>query len=223
MNDDPSPPRTAPQDDLARTPVLSQELLTELIRTAQRKTFPRNTIVVLEGDIAETLYVILEGSVRVYVADDGGKEAELNVMGPGEYFGELMLGSQRRTASVKTLTPARLCVVQRPDFERVLADRPDIAFHVIHTLIHRIRVLTNSVSNLALMDVYGRVAQLFTESSREQDGRRIAPAMSQQKIADRVGASRSMINRILKDLTTGGYIRVGKTEIVLLKALPKRW
>jgi CRP/FNR family cyclic AMP-dependent transcriptional regulator len=73
------------------------------------------------------------------------------------------------------------------------------------------------------MDVYGRVAQLFTESSREQDGRRIAPAMSQQKIADRVGASRSMINRILKDLTTGGYIRVGKTEIVLLKALPKRW
>ena len=129
----------------------------------------------------------------------------------------------RRNAWVKTLTPARLGVVQRPDFERVLADRPDIAFHVIHTLIHRIRVLTNSVSNLALMDVYGRVAHRFTATSREQDGRRIAPAMSQQKIADRVGASRSMINRILKDLTTGGYIRVGKTEIVLLKALPKRW
>lgn len=204
-------------------PALPQALLEELVARSQRKVFPRNTIVVLEGDIAETLYVILEGSVRVYVADEAGREAELNVMGPGEYFGELMLGSQRRTASVKTLTPARLCVVQRPDFERVLADRPDIAFHVIHTLIHRIRVLTNSVSNLALMDVYGRVAQLFTESSREQDGRRIAPAMSQQKIADRVGASRSMINRILKDLTTGGYIRVGKTEIVLLKALPKRW
>ena len=84
-------------------------------------------------------------------------------------------------------------------------------------------MLTNSVSNLALMDVYGRVAQLFTESSRDRDGLRIAPAMSQQKIAERVGASRSMINRILKDLTTGGYIRVGKTEIVLLKALPKRW
>ena len=223
MNRDPNPAGPPLHDDLARTPVLSPELLEELIRTAQRKAFPRNTIVVLEGDIAETLYVILEGEVRVYVADEDGNEADLNVMGPGEYFGELMLGSQRRTASVRTITPAKFCVVQRADFERVLADRPDIAFHVIHTLIHRIRVLTNSVSNLALMDVYGRVAQLITESSSEQDGQRIAPAMSQQKIAQRVGASRSMINRILKDLTTGGYIRVGKTGIVLLKALPKHW
>ncbi|HPU53118.1 MAG TPA: Crp/Fnr family transcriptional regulator [Burkholderiaceae bacterium] len=223
MTGDSTPPVMASQEDLPRIPALSGDLLAELIKTAQRKSFPRNTIVVLEGDIAETLYVILEGTVRVYVADEDGKEAELNVMGPGEYFGELMLGSQRRTASVKTLTPAKFCVVQRPDFERVLADRPDIAFHVIHTLIHRIRVLTTTVSNLALMDVYGRVAQLFTESARDSEGQRVVPAMSQQKIAERVGASRSMINRILKDLSKGGYISIGKTEIVLLKALPKRW
>lgn len=211
------------RDAAARSPALPEEFLAQLVAVAQRKAFPRNTIVVLEGDIAETLYVILEGQVRVFVADEEGKEAELNVMGPGEYFGELMLGSPRRTASVKTLTPAKLCVVQREDFERVLAARPDIAFHLVHTLIHRIRTLTTSVSNLALMDVYGRVAQLFHESAQERDGQRYVPAISQQKIAERVGASRSMINRILKDLTAGGYIQVIKSEIVLRKALPKRW
>ena len=214
---------TSSRDAAARSPALPEEFLSELIAVAQRRSFPRNTIVVLEGDVAETLYLILEGQVRVFVADEEGREAELNIMGHGEYFCELMLGSPRRTASVKTLTPAKLCVVQREDFERVLAARPDIAFHVIHTLIHRIRVLTTSVSNLSLMDVYGRVVQLFQESVQERDGLRSVPAVSQQKIAERVGASRSMINRILKDLTAGGYIQVNKSEIVLLKALPKRW
>jgi CRP/FNR family cyclic AMP-dependent transcriptional regulator len=204
-------------------PTLPQALLDEFVARSQHRVFPRNTVVVLEGEPAEALYVILEGQVRVFVADEDGREVELNLMGPGEYFGELMLAEQRRTASVRTVTQARLCVVQRGDFEAVLAARPDIAFHVIHTLIHRVRVLTGNVASLALMDVYGRVARLLQENARAVDGRLTLPGMSQQTIAERIGASRSMVNRILKDLVAGGYLKVAKDEIEILRPLPRRW
>ena len=203
---------------------LPPELLDEFERLGQPRKFPKNTIVVHEGEPAEALYVIQEGRLRGYAAGEDGNEVELNTMGPGEFFGEMMLGSPVRAASVKTLTPARLVMIRRNEFEQILAARPDIAFVVIQTLIHRVMLLSKSVQGLVAMDVYGRVARLLQESSREVDGRAVVLGpLSQQAIADRVGASRSMVNRILKDLQEGGYISVARHEIVLHRALPKHW
>ena len=204
-------------------PVLPPELLAEFVRLGHSRSFPKNTIVVLEGEPAQGLYVIQEGRLRVYSSDDEGHEVELNELGPGEFFGELMLGSPVRAASVKTLTPSRLAMIRREEFERILAARPDIAFIVIQTLIHRVLLLSKSVQNLVSMDVYGRVARLLAEQAQHVDGRDVVPGFSQQAIADRVGASRSMVNRILKDLTAGGYISVARQQIVLHRALPKHW
>lgn len=226
----PSPPSLrhamqAPDDPSAapRSGTLPRELLDEFVRAGTARVVPKNTLVVRQGDPAQTLYVILEGRVRVFVSNEDGKDAELNVMGKGEYFGELMLASHRRTASVKTLVPSRLCMVDRQAFERILAARPDLAFHLIQTLIERVKALTEAVSGLALMDVYGRVVRLFLELAETVDGRQRVPAMSQQAIAEQVGASRSMVNRLLKDLTEGGYLTLGKDHIEIHRALPRRW
>jgi CRP/FNR family cyclic AMP-dependent transcriptional regulator len=202
---------------------LPQELLEEFARLGTTRSFPKNAVVVVEGEPADAMYLVLEGSLMVYVGDDSGKLVELTRLGPGHYFGELMLGSEVRTASVKTLTPVRLSMIRRAEFEAILRQRPDLAFHVIQTLIARVRTLTENVRGLALMDVYGRVARLLLESAQEIDGRRIVRGMSQQAIAERVGASRSMINRILQDLAAGGYVAAGRAEIELKKGLPKRW
>lgn len=202
---------------------LPPELFEEILRYGSARSFPKNAVIVVEGEPAEAMYLILEGTLMVYVDDESGKVAELNRLGPGQYFGELMLGSAVRTASVKTMTPARLCMIRRGEFERLFAERPDIAFHVVQTLIARVRLLTESVRGLALMDVYGRVARLLLDSAEEADGRRVVRGMSQQAIAERVGASRSMINRILQDLGTGGYIVATRGEIELKKGLPKHW
>ncbi len=202
--------------------MLPAELLEELSRSGTTKLFPRNTVVVVEGEPAETLYLVVDGSLVVYVDDESGKLIELNRLGRGDYFGELMLGSAVRTASVRTLVPSRLCLVGRREFEAVLARRPDLAFHLIQNLVARVKALTDNVRGLALMDVYGRVARLLIESANDQEGRRVAE-LSQQAIADRVGASRSMINRILHDLEAGGYVRIGRSQIELKRALPKRW
>ncbi|MEZ5652472.1 MAG: Crp/Fnr family transcriptional regulator [Burkholderiaceae bacterium] len=204
-------------------PFLSADVLTRLCARGRVHTFARNTVVVSEGEPAETLYVVLAGELSVYVSDENGKEIELNRLGKNEFFGELMLANAVRTASVRTIEASRLCLVHRSDFEAFVMASPEIAVQLIHALIERVTALTSSVRNLALMDVYGRVARLLLDASIVEDEKSVVPDVSQREIADRVGASAAMVNRILKDLTTGGYIRVSRKRIELLKELPKRW
>jgi CRP/FNR family cyclic AMP-dependent transcriptional regulator len=207
-----------------RHPTLPHELLAEFMRLGTTRVFTKNTIVVTEGEPAEVLYVVQEGTLRVYVSDESGREVELNRLGPGDYLGELMLDGHTRSASVKAITAARLTMIRRAEFEKILGERPDIAFLLIQSLIHRVRLLSRNVQSLVSMDVYGRMARLFTEMARPVDGRQVIKGrLSQQQIADRVGASRSMVNRILQDLIEGGYLQVSKDEMVLLRELPKRW
>ena len=204
--------------------VLPAALLEALAVLGHTRAYAKGTIVVSEGEPALSMYLIHDGHLRVFVSDEEGKEVELNVMGAGEYFGELMLGSQVRTATVQTMSRARLTMVTRAEFEQALAAQPTLAFHVIQHLIDRVRQLSRNVQGLVSMDVYGRVARLFNELARDDGSQRVVPGpLSQQKIADRVGASRSMINRILQDLAAGGYIEVSRERIVLRKPLPKRW
>jgi CRP/FNR family cyclic AMP-dependent transcriptional regulator len=203
--------------------LLPRELLEEFARQGTVKVFPKNAIVVVEGEPAESLYLVLDGELMVYVDDESGNVAELARLGPGQYFGELMLASAVRTASVRTLAQARLCMVRRVDFEAILRRRPDLGFHIIQTLIARIKALTENVRGLALMDVYGRVARLLLNAAGTDGEKRAIQGVSQQAIAERVGASRSMINRILNDLAAGGYIELRRGEIRLKRDLPKRW
>jgi CRP/FNR family cyclic AMP-dependent transcriptional regulator len=212
---------TAPAPTGAALPA---ELLDVLARRGQPRVVAKGALVVSEGEPALSMYLIHEGRLRVFMADDEGREVELNELGPGEYFGELMLGSAVRTATVQTLTRARLTMITREVFEKLVADDPRLAFHVIQHLIERVRTLSRQVQGLASLDVYGRVVRLFNELARDQAGLRFVPGpLSQQKIADRVGASRSMIHRILHELESGGYIAMGTDGIELKKALPRRW
>jgi len=212
-----------PRTEFRRMPALPAELLETLAAHGAERSYRKNAIIVVEGEPAEAMYLVREGELLVYIEDESGRQAELNRLGPGEYFGELMVGGQVRTASVMALTPVRLCMVRRPEFEQMLAHRPDLAFHLIQTLIHRMTQLTERMRGLALMDVYGRMLRLFGEMAAEVDGAHPVVRLSQQAIAERVGASRAMVNRIVQDLERGGYIACARGRIELLKALPKRW
>ena len=109
---------------------------------------PKGTLVVTEGEPALSMYVVLEGSLRVFVGNEDGREVQLNRIGPGSYFGELMLDGESRSASVQAMTKARLYMITRDAFRRRLAEQPELAFHVIQTLIHRVRALSRSVQGL---------------------------------------------------------------------------
>lgn len=171
------------------------------------------------------MYIVHEGELRAVVAGNGGRSVELNTLGAGEIFGELMLSGERRAATVEVTVRARLTRVTRDEVERLLAARPDLAIALIQRLVQRVRTLTHTVGRLASVDVYGRLVGLFDALAIDDgQGRRTVPGpLSQARIAERLGASRAMVNRLLQDLARGGYIEVSRQRIVLLKKLPPKW
>jgi len=197
--------------------------LRDFAERAVARTFPKNTVVVREGERTDSLYIIVSGRVKIYVSDEG-KEVALGEAGPGEYFGEMVLDEGPRSASVMTLVPTQFLVVPKEDFKEFVKKSPEFALHLILKLIKRVRTLTNDVKTLGLMDVYGRVARMLLDLAVERDGVLVIESKpSQQEIASRVGASREMVSRILGDLTVGGYIEVKGDRITIAKALPRIW
>jgi len=188
------------------------------------RSYPRNTIIVTEGDTTDSLYIILEGRVKAFVSDGEGHDMVLSTQGPGEYFGEMALDEGPRSASIMTLEPSRFLVVQKNDLRNFVMENPAFALSLIEKLIHRARSLTASVKSLALMDVYGRVARLLLELAENTGDKLTIPQrLTQQEIASRIGASREMVSRILKDLSSGGYLTQSRTGIVLHRKPPAHW
>jgi len=198
--------------------------LRDFAKHAVSRTYPKNTVVVSEGDETDSLYIIVSGRVKIYVSDEKGKEIVLNESGPGEYFGEMVLDEGPRSASVMTLEQTQFLVVPKEDFRGFVAGSPEFALHLICKLIKRVRALTNDVKSLALMDVYGRVARLLLDLAKERDGALVIENKpTQQEMASRIGASREMISRILSDLAKGGYIVAEGDRITIAKTLPPAW
>ncbi len=188
------------------------------------RSFPRNTIILTEGDETDALYIIVSGRVKVFLSDDAGKEVVLGTQGPGEYFGEMALDGRPRSASVMTVEPSQFAVIPKANVRDFVRDHPEFAVHMIEKLIGRIRTLTENFKGLALLDVYGRVARLLLDLAVDQDGKLVVgEKLTQQEIASRVGASREMISKIFKGLTLGGYVSVDKRSITIHKTLPRNW
>ncbi|MBK9244001.1 MAG: Crp/Fnr family transcriptional regulator [Burkholderiales bacterium] len=209
----------------ARIEALADPLVRDLARGGQVRSLARNTVFIQEGEKGESLYVILSGRVKVFVADADGREMVLDFHGPGDYVGEMSLDGRPRSASVMAVEPTVCSVLTRDALRAAIVANPDLAMNLICTLIERARIATENVRNLALMDVYGRVARLLLSLAVEQtDGRMVVPErLTQQDIADRVGASRDMVSRIFKDLTTGGYVTVADRQITINRKPPARW
>lgn len=209
----------------ARIEALADPLVRDLARGGQVRSLARNTVFIHEGEKGDSLYVILSGRVKVFVADADGREMVLDFHGPGDYVGEMSLDGRPRSASVMAVEPTVCSVLTRDALRAAIVAHPDLAMNLICTLIERARTATENVRNLALMDVYGRVARLLLSLAVDQaDGKMVVPErLTQQDIADRVGASRDMVSRIFKDLTTGGYVTVVDRQITINRKPPSRW
>jgi len=206
------------------TPPLQPETLRAIAATGVTRAFPRNTVLINEGDVGDSLYIVLTGRVKVFASNEAGREFVIDFHGPGEYVGEMSLDGARRSASVITVEPTTCTVVNRSHFRDFILAHPDFALHLIERLIHRVRVTTGNLKSLALSDVYGRLVRLLNALAESADGKQIVPEkLTQQDIADRIGASRDMIGKLMKDLISGGYLAVEDRTITILKKLPTGW
>ncbi len=203
---------------------LQSATLSDIATTGVVRTFPRNTVLINEGDLGDALYVILAGRVKVFSSNEAGREFVIDFHGAGEYVGEMTLDGEPRSASVMTVEPTTCAVVNRAQLRDFILAHPDFAMHLIERLIHRVRVTTGNLKSLALSDVYGRLVRLLNALAQDVDGRQVVPEkLTQQDIADRVGASRDMIGKLMKDLVAGGYLGVEERKITIVKKLPTGW
>lgn len=204
---------------------LSDKQIDFLSARSPSRNYPKGAIIVNEGDEGNALFVIQAGSVKTYLSDDKGKEVVLSTQGSGEYFGDLALFDDTpRSASVAALEPCKLMVISKNLFREALAEKPEIAFVLLKGLAIRVRSLTENVRTLALLDVFGRLVSTLYSLAVEKEGALIVEQkLTQQELANRIGASREMVSRIMHDLIEGGYIEVDHKRILIRKKIPSSW
>lgn len=204
---------------------LSNEVMYALASLSKKSQFPKHAHIIGEGDESSSLYILLSGKVRVFTSDQDGKEVTLLIQEPVSYFGELaLLSDEPRSASVISLEKCTCAVISRSDFKYWLEANPDVAFGLIQDLASTVRRLTDKVKQLALSNVYERTIKVLKELAVAEDEIFVIHNRpTQQELANMVGASREMINKIMKELTKGGYVVIQDNSLRIEKKLPAAW
>lgn len=193
-----------------------------LARSLEPVDFPRGQEIFAEGEQGDRLYIIISGKVKIGRRAPDGRENLLAIMGPSDMFGELSIFDPGpRTSSVTTVTEVRAVSLDRPALRKWINERPEIAEQLLRVLARRLRRTNNMLADLIFTDVPGRVAkELLRLASRfgSQDGGllRVTHDLTQEEIAQLVGASRETVNKALADFAHRGWLRLeGKSVLIL--------
>ncbi|MGZ6792444.1 MAG: Crp/Fnr family transcriptional regulator [Mycobacteriales bacterium] len=184
--------------------------------------YGRGETVFSEGEQGDTLYIVLAGKVKIGRRAVDGRENMLSVMGPSDMFGELSLFDPGpRTATATVVTEARLASLAHTSLRPWITDRPEIAEQLLRVLARRLRRTNDALADLIFTDVPGRVAkQLLALSERfgspEADGLRVHHDLTQEELAQLVGASRETVNKALADFASRGWVRVDSRALTIL-------
>ena len=189
----------------------------------QRKIYKPRSVIFRQGDPSDRFFLVLEGSVSVVVDDEHDPEQEMVVsyLNPGDFVGEMgLFGEEHRTANLVARTECELASISYDHFHRVRAEFPDLLYALATQLGHRLRNTTRKLTDLAFVDVAGRIAQTLIDLTQEPDAMTHPDGMqirvTRQELGKIVGCSREMAGRVLKALEEDGLIVAsGKTIVVL--------
>jgi CRP/FNR family cyclic AMP-dependent transcriptional regulator len=192
----------------------------QIVALANRRVYEQGAVIFLRGDPGDCLYGVVTGKVRISVSAPGGKELFLNIMEPGDSFGEIaLLDGQPRTASATALAPAELVIIQREPFLALLRKEPSLAQHLIALLCQRARWTAELMEDSALLGAPARLAKrLLTLANLHgrsgTGGTRLA--ISQEEIAQFLGLSRQIVNQHLQTWLGKGWVSLGRGSVTLL-------
>jgi CRP-like cAMP-binding protein len=192
-----------------------------LTRQLQPVSFPRGHTVFAEGDPGDRLYIVISGKVKIGWRSPDGRENLMAIMGPSDMFGELSIFDPGpRTSSATTITEVCAVSMDRDALRAWIADRPHVAERLLRVLARRLRRTNNNLAELIFNDVPGRVAKQLLAlaqrfGTREGDTLRLNHDLTQEEIAQLVGASRETVNKALADFVHRGWIQLeGKSVLI---------
>lgn len=202
---------------------LNEEECAALRASMIRGEVVRGRTLFSEGDEGDRLYVVIDGKMKLTQTASGGRENLLAVVGPGEMFGELSLFDPRpRTANAVAVTDARLAGLGHDDMQGWLKDRPEVAAHLLRALARRLRRTNDVLADLVFTDVPGRVAKTLLDlaerfGQQRADGIHVHHDLTQEELAQLVGASRETVNKALADFSSRGWLHLDARAVTLLR------
>jgi CRP/FNR family transcriptional regulator, cyclic AMP receptor protein len=215
-------------DQLAKASLFSaldEEAAAALRATMITVDLPRGGVLFNEGEPGDRLYVINEGKIKLGATSGDGRETLLAILGPGEMFGELSLFDPGpRNATAVALTDAALLGVGHPDLEPWLTGRPEVAASLLAALARRLRRTNEAMADLVFSDVPGRVAKALLELANKfgvpsPDGSiHVVHDLTQEELAQLVGASRETVNKALADFQNRGWLRLEQRGVDIVDA-----
>ena len=213
-------------EDLAAIPLFASLTPKELQAVAKLfavRFYQKDAIVVTEGDRLDLFNIILSGKSQAFWRDQEGHQLKLGVDGPGGHFVDATLGGEPTLVSVIAVEDLRVASIPMTDLEKLLQRHPRVAVVLLLEVVARLRRLLARTKTLTMEDVYGRVVKLLVTLAEEGDGKRVTERLTHAEIGQRVGATREMVGRVLRDLARGGYIKVDRGRMVILRKPPSRW
>ena len=194
------------------------------LRHCQRQDHKSKSVILKAGELSDSLFIILDGSVSVMVEDEDDKDHKMVVsyLNPGDFFGEMSLftdEAEMRSAEIVARTQCEVAEISHERFHQVRSQFPDILFAIARQMSSRLRQTTAKLKDLAFVDVSGRVAHTLLDLSRQPDAMTHPDGMqikvTRQELGKIVGCSREMAGRVLKSLEEEGLVAVaGKTMVV---------
>ncbi len=201
---------------------LNEDELEAITKFAVRQVYKKDNMVLIEEEIGSTMFVILQGRVKISRISDEGREVILSILVDGDFFGEMsILDGQARSANAVTLEDTELLIIRRENFLQMLHDYPQVAINLLKELAHRLRRSDSQIKSLSLQNAMGKVAstlvRIADDSGIIKRGKVEIPQLPpQQDLANMAGTSRETISRVIKSLSQLGYVEKEGSKLIIL-------
>ena len=202
---------------------MTKEEMDRVDEISRMKELRRGEIIYMPEDMSESVYLLKKGRVKISGLSQEGKEVTMDIIGPGEIFGELSLVDKGpRETIAEVLDDALLCVISRNNFEMLIRSKPDLAFKVTALIGSRRRVIESRLEDLVFRDVSARLAKLLLQLTEDygqvrEKGIIVDVKLSQQELANLIGSTRETTSHFLNLFKKKGFIDYDKSKIVILE------
>ncbi len=201
---------------------LSENDFQKIARASSKQLYRKDNMILIEEEIGSTMFIILNGRVKISRISEDGREVILSILSEGDFFGEMsILDGETRSANVVTLEDSEILVIRREDFLQMLRDFPQIAINLLKELAHRLRRSDSQIKSLSLQNATGKVAstllRIADDSGKIHLGQVEIPKLPpQQDLANMAGTSRETISRVIKSLSEKGYLKKIGSKLIIM-------